>query len=165
VDLPAGHLEVVVPARGPALRALVPDDVVGVDDLVVLVEVEERGRGALLAHRDDAARLALVVLRGLRHAVRLHLETNDAVALVLVRARVVLQAEAHMIVYVVVPVPLNADREPVDVHELSTVHLPDVPRRSGQVVDDPVHQVLVVNHAPKLVLVLCGQGLLAQDLA
>mmetsp|Transcript_116135 Transcript_116135/g.329135 ORF Transcript_116135/g.329135 Transcript_116135/m.329135 type:complete len:517 (-) Transcript_116135:424-1974(-) len=136
VDLPARHLEVVVPAGGPAVRALGPLHVVRVGDLVVHVEVEEGARGAVLAHLGGPP---VALGARLRDAVGLHLEPDDPVPLVLVGARVVLQVQLDVVVHVVPAVPLEADGEAVHVHELVAVGLPDIARRCGQVVDDPVH--------------------------
>mmetsp|Transcript_132439 Transcript_132439/g.411722 ORF Transcript_132439/g.411722 Transcript_132439/m.411722 type:complete len:226 (-) Transcript_132439:37-714(-) len=129
------------------------------------VQVEERRRRTILAHGFYAARVREVVPRGLGHAVGLHLETYYAVALVLVGAGVVLQVQPHVVVDVVVPVPLDAHGEAVHVHELPTVSSPDVARSRWKVVHYPVDQVLVVDHAPELVLVVLRERLLAQDLA
>mmetsp|Transcript_101531 Transcript_101531/g.275948 ORF Transcript_101531/g.275948 Transcript_101531/m.275948 type:complete len:237 (+) Transcript_101531:1150-1860(+) len=156
VDLAPRHLQVVVPPRRPSQLARGPLHVVRERDLLVAGEVEDRIRHAVLALHD-------AVLERLRHAVRLHLETHDAVALVLVRALVVLQIQLDVVVDVVPRVPDDADGEPVHVGALPAVLAPpDVARGRGQVVDQPVHQVVVVDHAAELCLLLGREFLGAQ---
>mmetsp|Transcript_98976 Transcript_98976/g.280342 ORF Transcript_98976/g.280342 Transcript_98976/m.280342 type:complete len:350 (+) Transcript_98976:861-1910(+) len=167
VDLTAGHLQVVVPARRPSDRALGPLHVVRVDDLVVRAQVEDgvEGVARLLAAGREAVRLIRVLVHRLLHAVGLDLEAHDAVALVLVRLRVELEVDLDVVVDVVRAPSRHAHRKAIDVGPASDGASPDVARGRGHVVHEPVDEVVVVDHAPELVLLLLAQRVLAQHLA
>mmetsp|Transcript_105377 Transcript_105377/g.304829 ORF Transcript_105377/g.304829 Transcript_105377/m.304829 type:complete len:210 (+) Transcript_105377:1464-2093(+) len=70
-----------------------------------------------------------------------------------------------MVVHVVPVFPNDADGETVDVCRASGCAPASVARCCGQVVDDPVHQVLVADHGLELFPVLLRERLLAQHLA
>mmetsp|Transcript_5757 Transcript_5757/g.13122 ORF Transcript_5757/g.13122 Transcript_5757/m.13122 type:complete len:320 (-) Transcript_5757:20-979(-) len=166
VDLPSGHLEVVVPTGCPPDGALRPLNIVGVDDLVVRGQVKHRKCCIVLADRGDAAGLLWVCPGGLGHAVGFHLETHDAVSLVLGRVGMELEVELDMVVDVVPASPSNADRETVHVGDPSAPSAPpDIPRSRRHVVHQPVHQIVVVYHALEPGLLLRCQGHLAEHLA
>mmetsp|Transcript_73408 Transcript_73408/g.164353 ORF Transcript_73408/g.164353 Transcript_73408/m.164353 type:complete len:245 (-) Transcript_73408:104-838(-) len=165
MDLPSSHLEIVVPPRSPTLRAVIPLDVVGEDNLVMQINVEDRGRGPLLAHAHQSTRLGGVFPDSLGHAMRLHLKADNSVALKVFLVGVVLQQQLHVVVDIVTTVPLYAHGEAVHVREVAPLCHPCVACGRGEVVDDPIHQVLVVDHASKLVLRLLCQRELAEDLA
>mmetsp|Transcript_63223 Transcript_63223/g.136850 ORF Transcript_63223/g.136850 Transcript_63223/m.136850 type:complete len:307 (+) Transcript_63223:1156-2076(+) len=158
MNLALVHLEIGVPARRPAHVAVVPNDIVGEGDLRVRVQLEE-GRSRVLVAE------SFLAPHRLRHAVRLYLEAHDSVPVVQVRVRVPLELEPDVVVHVVQAAALEADGEAVHVHELAPVGLPDVARGGRKVIHDPVHEVVVVDHAAELVLLLLLQILLAEERA
>mmetsp|Transcript_11078 Transcript_11078/g.29748 ORF Transcript_11078/g.29748 Transcript_11078/m.29748 type:complete len:404 (-) Transcript_11078:9-1220(-) len=152
VNLPACHLEVAVPPGGPRNFAVGPSDIVAVEDLVLLVQIQRSDiRAASLCH----------VLRAA--AAGLHLEADNAVALVLVRIGVVLDVQSDVVVDEVVSVLHDSYQEPIHVREFAA--RPAVARGCREVVEDPVHQVLVLNHATEPVLLRVTQLHLAEFLA
>mmetsp|Transcript_88111 Transcript_88111/g.233942 ORF Transcript_88111/g.233942 Transcript_88111/m.233942 type:complete len:219 (-) Transcript_88111:134-790(-) len=166
MDLAPRHLEVVVPSGGPAMRAVGPLDIVGEDDFIVQVDVKDGSCGPILAHADQASGLGGVLPNGLGHTVGLHLKADYPVALVVLLVGVVLEEQLHVVVDVEAAVPLNAHWEAVHVREVVPLNVhPGVARGPREVVYDPVHQVLVLDHAPELVLRVLVERELAEDLA
>mmetsp|Transcript_100495 Transcript_100495/g.279898 ORF Transcript_100495/g.279898 Transcript_100495/m.279898 type:complete len:202 (-) Transcript_100495:442-1047(-) len=140
VDLPSSHLEVIIPTRRPTNRAFAPLYIVCVDDLVVLAEVKDGISGFILTRCCDRRWVLGAHLCSLRHAVRLHLKTDDAVPLILIRIHVVLQVQSDVVVDVVSAIPLDANRETVHVRHPSTGPTSsDITRGRWQVVHEPVH--------------------------
>mmetsp|Transcript_30367 Transcript_30367/g.91946 ORF Transcript_30367/g.91946 Transcript_30367/m.91946 type:complete len:473 (+) Transcript_30367:321-1739(+) len=166
MDLPACHLQVIVPSGNPTLGALGPNHIVSERDLLVLVELEQRDCRALVAL---GGRVARRLLQRLDHAVGLDLEAHNAVAFVIVRRSVVLQKQPYVVVDVKPSIPLDAHGEAIHVGEGGVLGRRPTPlrvaRRARQVVDEPVHGVLVRNHALEFVLVSLRQRHCAQKLA
>mmetsp|Transcript_3821 Transcript_3821/g.11091 ORF Transcript_3821/g.11091 Transcript_3821/m.11091 type:complete len:240 (+) Transcript_3821:1181-1900(+) len=165
MDLAAGHLQVVVPPRGPSLSALRPPHVIGKDNVAVHIYVEHRRRGVIGANGGDAGGIELVRAHRLHHAARLDFEPNNAVALVIVRRRMVLQDQIHMVVQEVLAVALNTDREASHVRLGLLRALPPVARCRRQIVHEPIHDVFVLDHALEFLPISIGERLLAKHLA
>mmetsp|Transcript_34090 Transcript_34090/g.79203 ORF Transcript_34090/g.79203 Transcript_34090/m.79203 type:complete len:312 (+) Transcript_34090:1141-2076(+) len=169
VDVAPGHLQVGVPPRCPAVGTVSPLHVVREDDLADVVDGSARRRVLALACGSKTTRVSGIRLHvGLRQTVRLNFKANDSVVLSIVFGSVMLEEQPHVVVDVVSAAVLvdQADRESVIEREV----LPFWPglavaSGSGEVVDNPVHQVLVLDHAPELVLLRRGELLLAQHLA
>mmetsp|Transcript_65796 Transcript_65796/g.165843 ORF Transcript_65796/g.165843 Transcript_65796/m.165843 type:complete len:210 (+) Transcript_65796:1262-1891(+) len=141
MDLPARHLEVAVPPGGPADVAVGPPDIVCVEDLVLAVQIECRG-----------AFFACLLFGFCCTAPRLNLKSDNTVAFILFRILMVLDVQRDMVVDVVPAVLCESDKEAVHIGKLTTK--PAIPGRCWKVVQNPIHQILVLDHAPELVL-LC----------
>mmetsp|Transcript_73152 Transcript_73152/g.174326 ORF Transcript_73152/g.174326 Transcript_73152/m.174326 type:complete len:201 (-) Transcript_73152:410-1012(-) len=147
MDLTPGHLQVVVPPRSPSNVTRRPNNIIGVNNLVVKLQIKECIGGVLLA-------LHLVTILCLSHGCRLHLEAYDIVGVgVRLGMFVVLQVQRHMIVDKIMTILLNSHREALHVRELILV----VPSGSWQIVNYHVHQVLIINHSLELLLVIFAQ--------
>mmetsp|Transcript_64762 Transcript_64762/g.208562 ORF Transcript_64762/g.208562 Transcript_64762/m.208562 type:complete len:257 (-) Transcript_64762:310-1080(-) len=154
VDLTLMHPEVGVPPGGPSNRARRPRHIVRVSDAVVLCQVKVRGQIVRIFACSFCATLSLP--RFLLEALRVHLEADNAEALELVRIGVVLQPDADVVVDVVPAIQLHTNREAIGVR-VAVVPPSVVAHRNGQVVNEPVHLVLEVDHVPELVLLLVAE--------
>mmetsp|Transcript_39512 Transcript_39512/g.88412 ORF Transcript_39512/g.88412 Transcript_39512/m.88412 type:complete len:356 (+) Transcript_39512:586-1653(+) len=175
VDLVVGvALEVHVPAVGPRDVRRHPLDVVRVDHLVRLLHrLEVSGvvhGGAHLVAGGEGGGVLVEVLHTVPHVVdrkRDDLEADNARAFERREILVVLEDDADVVVEEVHLAPPLEGRRRHETHRKSTGHVVVlfVAHGAGQVVDDPVDAVLVVDDAPKQAHVRLVVVLLAQDLA
>jgi len=167
MDLSTRHLQVVVPPIRPSDVAFAPHYVVRIDDFTVHVQIENWINCLLLALRSQLRFIFWIRLCRLRDAVRLHFETNDAIAIVFVWAFMILEVELHMVVHVIPVASHNANWKTIHVCELATASdsPPHVSCSRRQIIDYPVDQVLVVDHTSEEVFVLLRQRHVAENFA
>mmetsp|Transcript_119092 Transcript_119092/g.342201 ORF Transcript_119092/g.342201 Transcript_119092/m.342201 type:complete len:310 (+) Transcript_119092:1025-1954(+) len=159
VDLPLVHPQVHVPARRPTNRAWRPCHIIGVNNGVVLGQVEARREvvGVVACRLHSRSSL----LGGLHQALRVDFESDDTETVELLWIDVVLEADPDVVVHVVLVVALDAHWEAVRVR-VAIVAAPIVAHGGGQIVDKPIHRVIMIDHPHELPLLLLAQLPLAQ---
>mmetsp|Transcript_151098 Transcript_151098/g.263347 ORF Transcript_151098/g.263347 Transcript_151098/m.263347 type:complete len:236 (-) Transcript_151098:197-904(-) len=144
------HSQVDIPTAGPSYRTCCPRDIIRVSDGIYQGYIQLWGQVLQVADYFCAVSIGLGPLLD---ALRVDLEANDTETLELLWVMVVLQPDADVVVYVILPILFQSNWKAVHIG-VGLIPSAIVAHGSWKVVYEPIDLVLIIDHALEALLVL-----------